>query len=132
MTTWRTEPEDFEIGTDGSGVIVTGIDGTRSAMRALAYAAGLARRSNGRVMAVHVRAPGAASIAWGAGFGVDVTGAGVQAVITARQAIEAELRAETEHLAGTWNVRIDFVVREGDRLKELTAVARDEHADAVV
>ncbi|MGW2658903.1 universal stress protein, partial [Streptomyces sp. NPDC001478] len=38
------QPHQFERGTDGPKVIVAGIDGSESSMRAAAYAAGLARR----------------------------------------------------------------------------------------
>src|SRR4030088_158753 len=44
----------FELGSDGPNVIVVGVDGSPTSMRAGAYAAGLARRQNSRIVAVHV------------------------------------------------------------------------------
>ena len=39
---------------------------------------------------------------------------------------------EVGQLAASWGIRIEFVVRDGDRLKELAAVADAHHADAVI
>jgi hypothetical protein len=47
----------FELGTDGPGAIVVGIDGSTPSLRAAAYAAGLARRQRTRLVAVYVRTP---------------------------------------------------------------------------
>jgi hypothetical protein len=35
---------DFEFGTDGPSLILVGVDGSRTSLRAAAYAGGLARR----------------------------------------------------------------------------------------
>ena len=45
----------FELGTDGPTVILTGVDGSRTSLRAGAYAAGLARRQGARLVVVYVR-----------------------------------------------------------------------------
>jgi Universal stress protein family len=45
---------DFEFGTDGPSLIMVGVDGSRTSLRAAAYAAGLARRQHCRLLAVYV------------------------------------------------------------------------------
>src|SRR5206468_4072264 len=49
----------FELGTDGPTVILTGVDGSRTSMRAGAYAGGLARRQGALLVAVYVNSIGA-------------------------------------------------------------------------
>ena len=44
----------FELGTDGPSRILVGIDGSDSAMRAGAYAAGMARRQGSHLIALFV------------------------------------------------------------------------------
>ena len=53
----RTPPGEAELGTDGPGAIVVGVDGTPTSLRALAYAAGMARRQRAQLIAVYVRSP---------------------------------------------------------------------------
>ena len=50
---------EFELGTDGPMVVLTGVDGSRTSMRAAAYAAGLARRQQSRLVVVYVADNGA-------------------------------------------------------------------------
>ena len=58
---------DFEFGTDGPSLILVGVDGSRTSLRAAAYAAGLARRQRSRLLAVYVgRVPASAAAAGGA------------------------------------------------------------------
>lgn len=46
--------DGFEIGTDGPTLALVGVDGSRTSMRARAYAEGLARRQGSRLLVVHV------------------------------------------------------------------------------
>src|SRR5260370_42655103 len=58
---------DFEFGTDGPSLIMAGVDGSRTSLRAAAYAGGLARRQRSRLLAVYVgRVPARAAAAGGA------------------------------------------------------------------
>lgn len=48
----------FELGTDGPLVILVGIDGSETSMRAGAYAAGLARRQGAKLVLAYFRPVG--------------------------------------------------------------------------
>ncbi|MFI5952924.1 universal stress protein [Cryptosporangium sp. NPDC051539] len=132
MGSWGPEPEAFELGTDGPGTIVVGLDDSPSALRALAYAAGLARRNGSTLVAVHVREPGSAALGWSACAAAGASSLLAQAAYEARDAVVAALRCEVAHLAEQWGVRVRLVVRDGDRLKALAAAATEHHADALI
>src|SRR6266567_6625916 len=58
---------EFEFGTDGPSLILVGVDGSRTSLRAAAYAGGLARRQRCRLLAVYVgRVPASSGAAPGA------------------------------------------------------------------
>jgi nucleotide-binding universal stress UspA family protein len=108
--------------------VVAGVDGTPTSLRAAAYAVGLARRQHAGLVLVYVREPVPATAAIGAGLDP-------QALVSARQvqdAVQAELGEAVEELAGPGGSPAEFVVRIGNPYRELTAVARERRADAVV
>src|SRR6476646_10623382 len=96
----------FERGTDGPKVIVAGADGSDASWRAVAYAAGLARRQHALLTVVFVQPVLGAAAA----FGLPV------AETTAAVADEllAEIRLGVERLRGIYELRWQFVTFPGD------------------
>ena len=108
---------------DGSKLLVVGFDDSRGGRAALAFAAGLARREHARLIAVLLDkpAPLLALAPW--------------AVAAARDAYaqtSARLVAEVEGRLAELGVRHDVLVREGDAVDVLEAVASGHSADAVI
>ncbi|MFG2756026.1 universal stress protein [Streptomyces wuyuanensis] len=118
------QPRGFERGTDGPKVIVAGVDGSESSLRAASYASGLARRQNALLALVYVQPLMTA----GAAFGVpvaDTTGEIAEGLV-------AEIREATERVRGIWDVRWEFHTFRGDPYSGLVAAADELKADAVV
>lgn len=117
-------PGVFERGTDGPLVIVAGVDGSPTAMRAAAYAAGLARRQRSRLVFVYVAAPSL----W--------TGMSPGPAAAAQEQLFddliTDLRGQIRERAAEIDVPITFVVRRGDAFAELRKAATELHADMVV
>jgi len=114
---------EFELGTDGPGVIVVGVDGSPTSLRAGSYAAGLARRQNSRVAVVFVQGrPAMSEFAPSAWASIEET------------MVEAanEMRAEVEAGAQYHGLPVDFHAVRGDPFTELTRIADELRADAVV
>jgi nucleotide-binding universal stress UspA family protein len=118
----------FELGTDGPRSIVAGVDGSPASLRAAAYAAGLARRQHARLICVHVRRPpsGPATLS----CLVD------PAILAAEEAcvgeIEAEVRRRIADDSAAWGIGVDVVVRTGDPLTQIEAVAHETGAETIV
>ncbi|MYV68195.1 universal stress protein [Streptomyces sp. SID2131] len=114
----------FERGTDGPKVIMAGVDGSASSLRAAAYAAGLARRQNALLALVYVQPLFPA----GAALGAPV--AGVTEEIA--EALAEEIRASAERVKDLWQVRWEFRTFRGDAYAGLVRAAEELTADAVV
>ncbi len=105
-------------------MIVAGVDGSDSSMRAAAYAAGLARRQNARLALVYVQPV----IPSGTALGVPVGGTTDE---VARELADG-IRESAERLRDTWDVRWEFHTFRGDPYNGLMSAADELTADAVV
>ncbi|MFJ4923315.1 universal stress protein [Streptomyces sp. NPDC088725] len=118
------QPTQFERGTDGPKVIVVGVDGSPSSMRASSYAAGLARRQNALLAIVYVQPVLPAGAALGATV-ADTTGEIAESLV-------ADIRTAAERSRGVWDVRWEFHTFHGDPYSGLVTAADELTADAVV
>ena len=119
-----TTSGSFERGTDGPRVILVGVDGSPTSLRAAAYAAGLARRQHSRLVAVYVTESTPAV----AGF---VPAAQVAAREAAAQ-VDADLRAELAPAAERLGIEVEYRTAHGDPVTELSRIADELPADAVL
>ncbi|MFE2045615.1 universal stress protein [Streptomyces sp. NPDC059477] len=125
MTEQESRPfEQFERGTDGPRVIVVGVDGSDSSLRAAAYAGGLARRQRALLAVVYVQPMLVAGAALGAPV-ADTTGEIAEDLV-------AQIREATERAKGIFDVRWEFHTFRGDAYSGLVKAADDLKADAVV
>ena len=119
-----TAPGQFERGTDGPRVILVGVDGSPTSLRAAAYAAGLARRQRSRLVAVYVAEPATPMAGW-------VPAAHVAARDAAAQVAD-ELRRELQPAAEQLGIEVEFRTAEGDPVGALSRIADELPADAVL
>lgn len=117
----------FELGTDGPGAIVVGVDGSPTSLRAAAYAAGLARRQHTKLIAVYARTSPATLLTL-----ADHSGMATSAVLQTQDELEVSLRAELARQTEIWGLDARLVVRQGDPLTVLAAVAKETKADALI
>jgi nucleotide-binding universal stress UspA family protein len=114
---------EFELGTDGPSLILVGVDGSRTSLRAAAYAAGLARRQHARLLAVYVtRLPASVGVAPG------VAPALSEAATEAANELERQLRDGAARLG----LEVEFRAVVGDPWTELNRAATETKADALV
>lgn len=105
-------------------MIVVGVDGSDSSLRAAAYAGGLARRQNALLAIVYVQPVLPAGAALGAPV-ADTTGEIAESLV-------AEIRSAAERVKGIWDVRWEFHTFHGDPFSGLVTAADRLEADAVV
>ena len=113
----------FELGNDGPKTILVGLDGSRTSMRAGAYAAGLARRQQSQLIVVHVASPSAL-----AGMSAGLSNAYDQSL---RQ-LSAELREEVLAGAESIGLQVEFVSVAGEAYDQIARLAEERRVDAVV
>ncbi len=113
----------FELGTDGPKVLVVGIDGSTTSLRAGAYAAGLARRQRSHLVIVYVATPNGL---------VEMAPGGALAARQITEEIAEELRRQVEELAPILGLSYTFRVESGDPYGVLLRVAKEVSADGVV
>ena len=115
---------DFELGNDGPSVILVGIDGSDTSMRAAAYAGGMARRHGAELIIVYVGStPQMSSLVPSLAGSVEET----------LVEVEQELRAEIEKGVARADASLAyrFISVHGDPYSELTRIADETRADAV-
>jgi nucleotide-binding universal stress UspA family protein len=116
------EPE-FELGSDGPSLILVGVDGSRTSLRAAAYAAGLARRQRCQLLAVYVARLSA---------NIGLAPGAVAVLNQTEREIAGDLERQARDRAAEIGVDLEFRSVVGDPLTELTRVAAETRADAVV
>ena len=108
---------------DGPDVLLVGVDGSDTSLRAGAYAAGMARRQQARLVILYVRPFSAVS---GIGAGA------VTSMQEAYDAVAAELRQTAEEQGPRLGIDIVFVERDGNPFTEIVRLADEIQADAVI
>jgi nucleotide-binding universal stress UspA family protein len=111
----------------GRPTLVVGVDGSAPSWDALAWAAGEARRGDGRIVAVFVTSLIEPEEALGS-----TAPLGYAAAADARDQMAGELKAEVGRRADTLGVQVKFIRGIGDAVRVLTDVAHSEHADMMV
>ncbi|HUZ22781.1 MAG TPA: universal stress protein [Streptosporangiaceae bacterium] len=104
-------------------VLLVGVDGSETSLRAGAYAGGMAYRQRARLVCLYVRTYTIA------------TGVGVAAIPSLQKAhddIADELREMVESQSARIGISAEFVQREGNPFAEIIRLAKELPADAVI
>jgi nucleotide-binding universal stress UspA family protein len=117
---------EFELGTDGPSVILVGVDESVTGLRAAAYTAGLARRQSARVVAVYVAPFPGMAMASSAGPSV------LAAENEAHEEIATALASRADLMSSELGISVTFVRAHGDPFREITRIAKETRADAIV
>ena len=125
---WLTPSGEAELGTDGPGGIVVGVDGTPTSLRALAYASGLARRQCSPLIAVYVRPPLRTPVALSSWVDAGI----VAAEAEAQKDMEDEVWTQIAADVAAWGCGARVVVRNGSPLAELQKIACQSGAEMII
>jgi len=108
---------------DGPDVLLVGVDGSDTSLRAGAYAAGMARRQQARLVCLYVRPFSAVGgMSAGATLGIQES----------YDQVAAELRQTAEEQGARLGIDIVFVERDGNPYAEIVRLADEIKADAVI
>ena len=108
---------------DGPDVLLVGVDGSDTSLRAAAYAAGMARRQQARLVILYVRP-------FSAGPGIEA--GAVTSMQEAYDAVAAELRRNAEEQGPRLGIDVVVVERNGNPFTEIVRLAGEIQADAVI
>ena len=108
---------------DGPDVLLVGVDGSDSSLRAGAYAAGMARRQRARLVCLYVR-PFSAVAGIGAGAATSMQ--------EAYDSVAAELRQTAEEQGTRLGIDIVFVDDDDVPIAEIVRWPTRSQADAVI
>jgi nucleotide-binding universal stress UspA family protein len=119
--------DDAAVDDVGRPVLVVGVDGTAPSWDAFAWAAGEARRSDGRIVAVFATALIEPEEAFGT-----TAPLGYAVAEETRDQMAEQLAAEVATRGEALGVEVSFVRGTGDATRVLTEVAHSKHADLIV
>jgi nucleotide-binding universal stress UspA family protein len=118
---WPSGP--FELGTDGPRLLLVGVDGSPTSLRAAAFAAGLARRQESRLAVVFVATPSM----WMGMSSVPMSAVQEQVFNELIDDLRRQIRQRIDEIA----IPVTFMVRRGDAFTELRQAATEMKADTV-